>query len=130
MYIYDLTRQVLHTEEQCMLPPSVDADAYAQTVYVCNPSLIRWRNNEFFMTYRRMHYFLHPRVWEAFRNEMHPWKIWDNGHKLLHVDPDNVPPNAPRYGRRKFRSGFQSDTFISPSTKHGETQPLLRHSRT
>ena len=108
MYIHDLTHLLLDVERRTGTEGS---DTMMQVVYVCNPSLARWEDRGFLMSYRRLHYFLHPRVWTAFKDEMHPWKIWDNGHKLLHADPDNVPWDAPRYGARKIRA-MQPDTFV------------------
>lgn len=76
-----------------------------KNVYCCNNSLVHWRDNLYLMAYRRIQY-------KTYNDRIvHPWKMWDNGHKFLHPDPDN--PGSVAYGRQKFRQQYSPDVFIN-----------------
>lgn len=74
-------------------------------VYCCNNSLVHWKDDLYLMAYRRIQY-------QTYNDRIvHPWKMWDNGHKFLHPDPDNPGPLV--FGRQKFRQRHSPDIFIN-----------------
>lgn len=85
-------------------------------VFFCNNSLLYYQDDLFLMTFRRMEYHIPNKKYLSL---IHPWKIWDNGFKFLHPDPDRVDPTK-KYGKLKYRSYLSSDMFVdfSSATSH------------
>lgn len=78
-------------------------------VFFCNNSLLHYRDDLFLMTFRRMEFHIPTK---SFLPIIHPWKMWDNGFKFLHPNPDRVDPTK-KYGRAKYRTVLSPDRFVS-----------------
>lgn len=78
-------------------------------VFFCNNSLLHYRDDLFLMTFRRMEFHIPNK---SFLPMIHPWKMWDNGFKFLHPDPDRVDPTK-KYGQAKYRTQLSPDRFVS-----------------
>lgn len=81
-----------------------------QSVFYCNNSILHWKDNLYWMAYRRMQYRL------TVPSRLHPWKIWDNGYKYLYDNPERMylrRSGAPRHGAMKYRNGLSADRVIA-----------------
>lgn len=83
-----------------------------EKVYFCNNSLLHYQDDLFLMTFRRMEYHIPNK---RYLSLIHPWKMWDNGFKFLHPDPDRIDPRK-EYGKKKFRQHLSADLFINFQT--------------
>jgi len=75
--------------------------------YIFNNSLLFWKDDLFLMSYRRIEYEIENPEYD----NLHPWKMWDNGYKFLQRDRTRVL-------RKKYRDRTSPDCFINLNNSH------------
>lgn len=131
MWIHDWTKQLT-----ALLPQSVyEDDRFDCVHHVLNPSIMHWKDDLFIVAYRSIVYRISKEkntksLW------MHPWKIWDNGYKYYHDDPDRLYylkfPRSSSFrkpGHDKYRKtpGLSPDFFINFSSDNNRRLSDIFH---
>jgi len=111
MWIHDLTAFL----EPLFYVTTIDEDKYDHFHHAFNPSIMHWKDDLYLVVCRVI-------LFRVLRNKntrpiwLHPWKMWDNGHKYFHSDPDRTyrmsfPETQFKKGG-KYRETVSSPDFV------------------